>query len=336
MRLLPPQRLRPHYYLGVEEALRDSFADFVFRPLEKILAEGTTQASGIFASSGPVPSRELLAALRRGTVQYAADVVTGTFDSKLVNALRALGAEPTTFGGAIAFRLPAWAAPGWFRAEAAAAQSRAENIHKALERELDRMRERLEGGQMPLPLPAYEVVEAIEDGFESAASIIGITKRIPAGARAAMEERYAEQVRPYVAKATREYIDGAHKAITDNAARGYRFETIVGDIHHFVGISERKARFLARQETSMFMAGYRQERFTAAGVIDYKWSTSHDIRVRPYADEKKLRKYGDHRILDGQVFTYANKAPAQYMSFKKPCNPGEDAGCRCLDFGILR
>jgi hypothetical protein len=336
MRLLPPQRLRPHYYLGVEEALRDSFADFVFRPLEKILAEGTTQASGIFASSGPVPSRELLAALRRGTVQYAADVVTGTFDSKLVNALRALGAEPTMFGGAIAFRLPAWAAPGWFRAEAAAAQSRAENIHKALERELDRMQERLATGMIPIPLDPSVPVEAIEEGFESAAAVIGITKRIPAAARAAIEERYAEQVRPFVVKATAEYIDGVHKAVTDNAARGYRYEAIVADLHHFVGVSERKARFLARQETGLFMAGYRRERFTAAGVIDYRWSTSHDIRVRPYADEKKLAKYGDHRVLDKQIFFYEQKAPAQYMSSKKPCNPGEDFGCRCLDLAILR
>ncbi len=67
-----------------------------------------------------------------------------------------------------------------------------------------------------------------------------------------------------------------------------------------------------------------------------KWSTSHDIRVRPYADESKLKKYGDHRVLDGQVYFYELKAPAEFMSSKKPCNPGEDFGCRCLDLAILR
>lgn len=334
MRLLPPQRLRPHYYLGVEEALRDAVASFLFKPLEKILAEVTPEAERIFASAAPVPSRPLVEALRRGVIQYIGDHIYGDLDAKLSGALRALGAE---FDGVKkAYRLPRWAAPGWFSAEAAAAQARAENVHKALARELTDLQTRLEGGQMALPLNPGSVVEAIEDGFEGAATVIGIAKRIPPAARAAMEARYIEQVRPYVVKATAEYIDGVHKAVTDNAARGFRFETIVGDIQHFVGVSERKARFLARQETSLFMAGYRQERFTAAGVNDYKWSTSHDIRVRPYADEAKLKKYGDHRILDGKVFSYAQKAPAQYMSCKKPCNPGEDFACRCVDLAVLR
>lgn len=335
MRLLPPQRLRPHYYLGVEEALRESVADFLFKPLERILAESTTEAARIFANTAPVPSRELVDALRRGTIQYIGDIVTGTMDAKLVKALRALGAEPTRFDGGVAFRLPRWASPGWFTTEAAAANARAENIHKALARELDALQTRLEGGQMALPIPGAEVVEAIEHGFESASTVIGITKRIPAAAREAMEQRYVEQVRPFVAEATAQYIDGVHKAVADNAARGYRYETIVADIQHFVGVSERKARFLARQETSLFMSGYRRERFTAAGVRDYRWSTSHDIRVRPYADKAKLKKYGDHRILDKQVFNYERKAPAQYMSSKKPCNPGEDFGCRCADLAIL-
>lgn len=334
MRLLPPQRLRPHYYLGVEESLRDGVAAFLFKPLEEILAEGTTQAERIFASSAPVPSRAVVDALRRGTIQFIGGMFVGPVDAKLSAALRALGAKYDARSSA--FRLPVADAPAWLRAEAAAAQIRAENIHTALAAKLTTLQERLEAGQMSLPLEPDTVIEAIEDGFESASTVLGITKRIPAAQRAAMEQRYAEQVRPFVVKSTAEYIDGVHKAITDNAARGYRYETIVADLQHFVGVSERKARFLARQETGIFMAGYRQERMTAAGVDDYKWSTSHDIRVRPYADEKKLRKYGDHRILDGKIFSYIHKAPAEYMSFKKPCNPGEDAGCRCVDLGILR
>lgn len=334
MRLLPPQRLRPHYYMGVEEALRDAVAAFLFKPLERTLAEFTPEAARIFASSAPVPSRALVDALRRGVLQYVGDYVFGDLDAKLTGELRALGAQ---FDPAKkAYRLQRSAAPGWFSAEGAAAQARAENVHKALERQLDALQTRLEAGQMALPLDPGSVVEAIEDGFEGAAEVIGIAKRIPPAARAAMEARYLEQVRPYVVKATAEYIDGVHKAVADNAARGYRFETIVGDIQHFVGVSERKARFLARQETSLFMAGYREERFTAAGVNDYKWSTSHDIRVRPYADEQKLKKYGDHRVLDGKIFSYARKAPAEFMSSKKPCNPGQDFGCRCVDLAVLR
>lgn len=334
MRFLPPQRLRPHYYESVEADLRSFFASAVFFPLQQLLAEATTQAAGVFASAAPAPSRALVEALRRGTLQYVAGVVTGDFDAKTTAALRSLGAEHDARTGG--FRLPDWAAPAWFKAEAAGAQARAANVHAALARELDRIQERLEAGQLAAPvLDAGAPIEAIEDGFETAAGILGISKRIPPAARAAMERRYAEDVRPYVAAATREYIDGVHKAVADNAARGYRYDTIVADLSYFVGVSERKARFLARQETGLFMAGYRRERFTAAGVSRYKWSTSHDVRVRPYDDEQKRKKYGDHRALDQQIFSYALKAPAQFMSSKKPCNPGEDFLCRCADLAVL-
>ncbi len=331
MCLLPPQRLRPHYFEGVEQALGAHFRDVLFVPLERILSEATTQADALFANSGPVPSRDLVAALRRGTIQYHAGVVSGEFDAKLTSALRGLGSTFDLRAGVFTLTNP----PGWFRAEAAAAQARAENVHKALARELDRIQTKLETGMIPVPLDPSVPIEAIEDGFESAAAALGITKRIPAGARVAMEQRYRDDVIPYVAEATAEYIEGVHKAVADNAARGYRYEAIVDDLEHYLGVSERKARFLARQETSLFMAGYRRERFTGAGVKRYQWSTSHDIRVRPYADEAKRAKYGDHRILDKQIFFYELKAPAQFMSRKLPSNPGEDFGCRCADLAVL-
>lgn len=332
MKTLPPQRLRPHYYESVEQSLRDAFADILFKPLDLILLAGVPAASGFINTAQP-PDPAILKALRRGVLQYKDGIVTGEFDASLSKALRALGAEVDARTGA--FRLPELLAPSWFRLEAAAAQKRAEAVHDALLRELDRIQNRLETGMVPVPIDASVPVEAIEEGFESAASVIGISKRIPPAARAAMEARYAAQVRPFVVSATAEYIDDLHKAVTANAARGFRYENLVDEIQHAVGVSERKARFLARQETSLFMSGYRRERFTAAGVWRYKWATSHDIRVRPYADSQKLKKYGDHRVLDKMIFTYELKAPAQYMSCKKPCNPGEDFGCRCADLAVL-
>lgn len=333
MKLLPPQRLRPHYYERVEQALGQHFKSFLFAPLEAILAEATTQAEGVFGNTAPLPSPTLVKALRQGTIQYVGDLVVGDFDAKLSGALRGLGATFDERRGG--FVLPNWTAPAWFKAEATAAQARAENVHQAILRKLDDIQTRLEGGQMNLILDTSEAIEAIEEGFETAAEALGITKRIPAAQRAAMEKRYLEDVRPYVAEATSKYIDKVHRDVTANAAAGFRYENIVADLQHIQGISESKARFLARQETSLFMADYRRERFTAAGVMRYRWSTSHDRRVRPEDDAQKMKKYGDHRVLDKQVFSYELKAPAQYMSRKQPSNPGEDYQCRCVDLAVL-
>ncbi len=341
MKLLPPQRLQPHYFEGVEQALRDSFAVFLFNPIIEILREATTQAD-VFENAFSTPNRDLLLAMRRGAVQYSGGVFSGELDGRVVTYLRSLGAE---LGADGYWRLSEWMAPAWIRFEAVAANRRAQVVHDKISRELDRAQERLEAGMMPIPLDPAGPISAIEEGFETAAEALGISKRIPARQRAAMEQRYAESVRPYVVEATTKYIDMVHRDVASSAAAGYRYEAIVADLQHVVGVSETKARFLARQETGLFMAGYRRERFAGAGVTRYKWSTSHDIRVRPYDDgvtdvsdkEKmeKRRKHGDHRVLDGQIYTYEHKAPEQFMSCGNPCNPGEDFQCRCVDLAII-
>ena len=101
-------------------------------------------------------------------------------------------------------------------------------------------------------------------------------------------------------------------------------------------VSRNKAKFLARQETGMFMSKYRAERFVEAGVQKYKWSTSHDARVRPGKGLTAAERAhaGNHRILDKQTFDYRTKAPAMYMSSGKACNPGEDFNCRCVDIPL--
>lgn len=331
MKLLPPQRLRPSYYEGVEDSLRGAFERFLFEPLRALLREyGDVDA---FENAAAGREFDLIRSIRQGRVHYEDGVFSGVFDAGTSQYLLKLGAE---YNGARAtYNLADWVVPAKVRAEAVLAARRFEELHRKMEKELTAMQARLERGMMPIPLDPAGPIEAIEEGFETAAKSLGIEKRIPKAQRAMIEKRYAEDVRPYVAQATSEYIDKMHGLITENVLNGFRFEQAVDDVEHLAGISESKARFLARQETALFMANYRRERFTAAGVTRYKWSTSHDIRVRPYADEKKREKYGDHRILDGQIFTYELKAPAKYMSFKQPCNPGEDAGCRCVDIAIL-
>lgn len=332
MKLLPPQRLRPHYYEGVEEALRDAFRAFLFAPLLDVLREATTQADGFF-NAAPVPPAAVLRALRSGALQYVNGFFVGEVDARVVTALRKLGAE---FDGRLGlYALPEFLAPGWLKAEAAAAQRRARVVHDKLERELQRTQERLEAGMMPIPLDPSLPIEAIEDGFQTAADALGLVKRIYPSQRKAMEARYAAEIRPFVTEATAKYIDDLHGVVSANASAGYRYDGLVAEIEHVYQVSERKAKFLARQETSLFMAGYRRTRFEAAGVTRYKWSTSHDVRVRPYADEAKRAKYGDHRALDGNIYSYAVKAPAQFMSTKKPQNPGEDFNCRCVDLAVL-
>jgi SPP1 gp7 family putative phage head morphogenesis protein len=332
MKILHGQRLTRAYYEAVQEQIEAIMRASVLDPVRAILAEATTQADE-FTNSREI--QVLQRALRYGTIQYKDGLFTGDFEAAISGPLRDLGAEFDERRGG--FFLSEWVVPSVLKAEAAVANARAVAIHEKVARELERAKQKLELGQLSMEIDPTMPVDAIEEGFKTTAEAIGVETRLPPAARARMEQRYRDNVRPYVAEATAKFIDEVHAVVTDNAAAGYRYDRLVDGIEREVGVSRRKARFIARQETGLFMAAYRQERFSAAGVTCYKWSTSHDARVRPAAGLTGNAKAhaGNHRVLDGQVFSYSTKGPAYLMSSKKPCNPGEDFGCRCVDLAIL-
>jgi SPP1 gp7 family putative phage head morphogenesis protein len=58
------------------------------------------------------------------------------------------------------------------------------------------------------------------------------------------------------------------------------------------GVGQRKAKFLARQETALLMSKFHEQRYKEIGVTKYIWSTSNDgDRVRD-----------DHKVLNNKVF----------------------------------
>jgi len=151
-----------------------------------------------------------------------------------------------------------------------------------------------------------------------------------------LSANYTESLQLPIKRWLQEQIMRLRRDVQENAEAGYRFDSLIELIRNRSSVSRSKAKFLARNETGIFMSQYRAQRFIEAGVPHYRWSTSHDARVRPEAGLTPAERLhaGNHRILDKQVFSYAQKAPAKYMSSARPCNPGEDYQCRCVDIPL--
>jgi len=107
-----------------------------------------------------------------------------------------------------------------------------------------------------------------------------------------------------------------------NTMSGQRANNIVKLIQANYNTSLNKAKFLARQETSLLMSSMREQRYKDAGITRYKWSTSHDERVRPL-----------HKRVNGQVFSWDN--PPIVGELGEALNPGEDYNCRCVAIPII-
>lgn len=98
-------------------------------------------------------------------------------------------------------------------------------------------------------------------------------------------------------------------------------------------VSSNKAKFLARQETSLFLSKFRREQSKKAGIKKYKWSTSQDERVRP-DDGNKFTPGNNHKRLHGKVFYYGDPPIVDTKTGRK-AEPGEDYNCRCVAIPIV-
>lgn len=137
----------------------------------------------------------------------------------------------------------------------------------------------------------------------------------------------------------RDYTTNIHRSIEDVSAemtyrlrqrvqdavgQGMRAEKLKQVLKVEYGIAANKAKFIARQETSLFTAQYRQIRYEDAGINEYQWSTSHDERVRE-----------DHKLLNGMIFRWDDPPITNRITGNKN-NPGEDWGCRCVALPVIR
>lgn len=108
------------------------------------------------------------------------------------------------------------------------------------------------------------------------------------------------------------YLDRVATTVYENISKGHRYEYIIGDIQRAGSMSEKHAKFVARDQTAKMNAAITQARQQSIGITKYTWSTSNDERVRDSHAEK-----------EGKVFSW-NSPP------EDTGHPGEDYQCRCI------
>lgn len=98
---------------------------------------------------------------------------------------------------------------------------------------------------------------------------------------------------------------------------GSSIKDIEKEIKNSFGITARRAKLIARDQTTKLNASLTKLRQQEVGVEEYVWQTSGDERVRP-----------THRENDGKTFRW-DKPPA------KTGHPGSDVNCRCVALPVL-
>ena len=89
------------------------------------------------------------------------------------------------------------------------------------------------------------------------------------------------------------------------------------------GISNRRAKLIARDQTQKAVNAYTQARAEALGFNYYQWSTAGDSRVSR-----------EHKHLNGRIYKYGEPT-AIIDSYGNIGKPGDRVNCRCLALSII-
>lgn len=121
---------------------------------------------------------------------------------------------------------------------------------------------------------------------------------------------------------TDKQVKELRKRVLNHVVAGGRYEDIIDDIKNSYGVTKRKARFWARQETSLLMAKVKQARYQAAGVNEYIWTCVAGSPAHPVRPAHKRLDGSTQRFDDPPITTEPGEP-------ERRNNPGEDYNCRC-------
>lgn len=307
MKLLPPAPIKDKYWIGIEKLIQR-----VFFGAYRALFILTRPEQKLYNSKDPLSQ-----AIMASKVGFNNGSFFGKFSSSTTKQLRAMGAKYDS--SSRTWKLPTKSLPATIQATLA---------------DRDR-KDTVVNDEAISIIDDLDVPKIIEDsGIEIAYSktvrsmstdidkSIGINVTLTKEQQEIIAQEWTNNLDLYINNFMDENIAELRGAILGNTLRGSRAENLVDIISSRFDVTKSKAKFLARQETSLLMSKMRETRYKDAGLNKYKWLTSNDVRVRDRHKElnKKTYFWSDPPIVDEK----GNRA-----------HPGEDFNCRCVAVPII-
>lgn len=113
-----------------------------------------------------------------------------------------------------------------------------------------------------------------------------------------------------------QYLDKVQTAVTQAVISGQLNATLAKQIKEIGGVTENRARFIARDQAAKLNGVLTQARHEELGIKKYRWSTSGDERVRD-----------SHAENDGKIFRYDQPPETGH--------PGQGFNCRCVQIPVI-
>lgn len=311
---LQPILHRTSYNRAIERELVAWLREAIFTPLTLALQENQDRSNSIGA---------LATAVKAGTITYHQGAFSGKFNAAISRELHEIGAA---FDRATkTFRLAHDKLPYSLRGAIAESLSASKETHTAILAVLAAIALNLPQAQLQLPRePVYGIMADLDKQFmRSIAGTPGVGAGMSEGERQRLTDELTVNLELSITDFIEDRIPHMRRMVEQNLAEGGSTAMLAKKLEAEFGLAQRKADFLADNETGLLVSKYRQIRYEAIGVQEYQWHSMEDERVRP-----------DHAALEGRRFSFDNP-PITDRATGRRNNPGEDYRCRCVALPIL-
>lgn len=297
----------PEYWKPVEVVLQKTFFDLYFRPLFEIIDKPEPRLNA--------PTSFLTQAIRTGKIMYQGGSFRGEFTARTSRELSRFATYDRR--GRVWIGTP----PPAIVAEAAVVNQKRAAMLGQIRSKLERMGSAVDAAIKEITwsyfdLPLFQIESDTKKNIIGAVGNIGITPEMTPHLQKKLLDGYTYNQQRNIKNWTADQIVRLRQMIEKAQIEGTA-APLRDRIMEEWGVSARKATFLARQETGLFLSEYGLARAGDAGIRRYRWSTSHDERVR-----------GRHKELDGQIIPL-DSPPVVDLKTGRRAHAGEDFSCRC-------
>lgn len=314
--LLPPIKERPEDYDDLLRMIAKLFKEEIYLPLIRSLGAPTNRLDNSLD--------DLARALLTGRLRFEGGAFRGKFSSVLSKELKRIGAQWDRKQGS--FRIPLAKVPVAIRAIITEAEHRyqktlAKTLHVFESMDPVKIAEKLKAHRL-----FDQVLSMVDSKVQKTLKGIAVAPQLSPAERERIAAEYTKSIQLHIQDWTGKEIVELRKRIEERAFAGHRYESIIGEIQKSYGVSYGKAKFLARQETSLLMTKFKQVRYQDAGSEEYLWgcvagSPKHPVRPM-------------HKKNEGKRFRWDTGATVDDTGVKK--NPGQDYNCRCYARPVVR
>lgn len=312
IKYLKPIVDRPEDYEDIEAEIEKVFVREIYGPL---IAELQNSDSIQNSFDG------FLRAIQSGRISFYKGKFTGKFSSSISKELKRLGAKFDKKTSS--FVIPKEKLPN----EVLHAVSLSASNFQRVVSNIDRKISSIIPEEVAKKVKLSDLFEKILRKTDSEVrKNIAITPHFTEEQKNRISSEYTKNTQLYIQDWVSKEIVELRQNVQKRALEGIRYESLAEEIHKSYGVSLSKAKFLARQETSLIMTKFAQTRYQDAGVEEYMWQCvkgSQNHPVRPF-----------HKKNDGKIYRWDNPPTVNDKGDRK--NPGQDYNCRCKARPVVR